>query len=442
MRSTLLLTALLLVGCPAAGDEVSPPDDQLFFPTGVALAPDESVMFVLNANSDLRYDTGAVSVVDLGTIGVLANRWTDEGALGESCVSDSSIPTIMQCDERAVLLAGSTVRIGNFATEIGVQALTDAGRLRLFAAVRGDPSLTWIDYDPTSGELACGNDGARFPECDDSHRLARMRDDPDLFGLPDEPFDVYVNSAAGFVVVSHLSEGSISIADAPPDGATPVLSDAIGGLFAANVDTGQRGAASVAGRRPGSIDDQVYVTSRSEPRVQTLSIARPTGGLPVAIAGSFFFLTGIQPSDDARGIGFSTDGDRAYIINRDPPMLQIIDTSPTPGGEPRNELRAAVELCQQASNLAVADFGAGERVYVACFRAGQLWVIDPLAATVDAIIDVGRGPHGVAASPVHGQVYVTNFVEDTIAVIDVRPGAISENRLVLRLGRPRQEGSD
>lgn len=441
MRPCLPLALALLAGCPAAGDEVRPPDDQLFFPTGVALSPDHQRLFVLNANSDLRYDTGSISLVDLDAVESLASAWTTGGDLGDGCIADASVPTIMQCNEASVLNADGSIRIGNFATELAVQELTTGG-LRLFAAVRGDPSLTWVDYDVDADQLSCGNERAGFPECDDAHRLARLRNQADLFNLPDEPFDVYVNSAAGFVVVSHLSEGAISVADAPPDGAPPVLSDAIGGLFATNQTTGARGAAGVAGRRPGQLDDQIYVTSRSEARIQTVTIGRPGDGLPVALTGAFFFMSAVQPSDDARGIAFSGDGARAYVINRNPPMLQIIDTSPDLGGLPRNELRGAVELCQQASNLAVADFGAGERVYVTCFRAGQVWVVDPAAEMVDAIIDVGRGPHGIAASQVHGQVYVTNFVEDTIAVIDARPATASENRVVVRLGRPRQEGSD
>ncbi|MBW3550957.1 MAG: hypothetical protein KY442_09115 [Proteobacteria bacterium] len=37
-------------------------------------------------------------------------------------------------------------------------------------------------------------------------------------------------------------------------------------------------------RSPGSVDDQVYVTSSTEARVQVVSVARPGGGLPVAYA--------------------------------------------------------------------------------------------------------------------------------------------------------------
>ena len=59
--------ALALGACTASSEEVRPPDDQLFFPTGVAVSPDESLLFALSANSELRYDSGTVTVFSLDT---------------------------------------------------------------------------------------------------------------------------------------------------------------------------------------------------------------------------------------------------------------------------------------------------------------------------------------------------------------------------------------
>ena len=52
------------------------------------------------------------------------------------------------------------------------------------------------------------------------------------------------------------------------------------------------------------------------------------------------------------------------------------------------------------------------------------------------MITVGRGPFAVASSASHKKVYVTNFLEDTLAVIDVDPTSKNRNRVVLRLGAP------
>jgi hypothetical protein len=123
-------------------------------------------------------------------------------------------------------------------------------------------------------------------------------------------------------------------------------------------------------------------------------------------------------------------------------MLHILDTSLDEVGVPRNEFLAGVELCRQASHLQLVDAGRGERVYVACFGNGQVWSIDPRGAVVDAIIEVGRGPQAMAASPSRSVLFVSNFLEDTVAVVDLTPESATENRVVLRLGRARQLGGE
>ena len=391
----LTLAALSAASCTADSAEVRPPADQLFFPTGLALAPDESVLFVLNANSDLRYDSGSLSVVKLDVVDSIVGEWTESGVApeGRDCAADADIGYTLICDESEVLAAEGSARIGNFATEVAVQEL-ESGAYRLFAAVRGDPSLTYLDYDAASAELSCGGSG-EVPRCDDAHRLVRMRNDEELGTIPPEPFGLFVDSGNGYVAMTHLSLGAVSLADAPTDGRPPILSDAVGGLFEPDPNTGLTGAVGVAGRRPGAPGNQLYVTSLSEARVQVLTVSR-IGPLPALLPAGYFFLRDVGPSDDSRGIAFSAEGERAYIVNRNPPLLHIFDTSLTAEGIPENDLISGVELCSQASHLVVGDAGRGERVYVACFRDGQIWSIDPLGGSIEAIIKVGRGPQSIA----------------------------------------------
>ena len=441
----------LAAGCPATGKEIRPPDDQFYFPTGMDIAPDESVLFVANANSDLRYDSGAAEIVDLKRIDDMIEVWltTQEPPAGLDCQQDLSVPYTLVCDEREAIVHDGTVRMGNFATELRVQKLDDTGRLRLFAAVRGDPSLTWIDYDVASRTLSCSSTEG-FAECDDEHRLSQIRNDESLPALPDEPFGVFVNSTTGYVVVTHLSNAAISLASAPTDGDTPRLDDAVGNLFGFG-DDGQRGAVGVAGRQPTSDNDRVYVTSRKDARVQTLVVQRGAEGLQLVPTEYFFMRGTISPSSDGRGIAFSADGNRAYIINRAPPMLHIFDTSMNAVGVPKNEFFSGVEICSQASNLVVynpvsaGDEGTDDpdlrpRIFVTCFGTGQVWSIDPTGAVVDRIIDVGRGPQSLVVSPLRRKLYVSNNLENTVAVVDLAPGP-TENRVVLRLGRPRSSSS-
>jgi DNA-binding beta-propeller fold protein YncE len=123
-------------------------------------------------------------------------------------------------------------------------------------------------------------------------------------------------------------------------------------------------------------------------------------------------------------------------------MLLAIDTTLGPEGFPRNQLVSGVEICPQASRVALADEGRGERAYVTCFRDGQVWVIDPAAGAIEAIVNVGRGPHALGVAADRRLLLVANFLEDTVSVIDLAPGSATENQVVLRLGRPRQEGGE
>ena len=137
-------------------------------------------------------------------------------------------------------------------------------------------------------------------------------------------------------------------------------------------------------------------------------------------------------------MAFSANGDRLYLVNRRPPSLQVFDTSLGPTGFPKNKGIAATDLCRDASTLAVMDAGAGDRAYVSCFSDGELYVVDPRGqASLEDIVLVGRGPYAVTAAPTRKKVYVTNFLEDTVAVVDVDPTSPTYNRVVLRIGEPR-----
>ena len=106
-------------------------------------------------------------------------------------------------------MTGAEVMTGNFATDIAVQDRGD-GRARLIIPMRGDPSVTWVDWD--GAMLSCATDSTT---CDDVHRLASIHGDATI---SDEPFEAYVDSANEFAVVSHFSTGVVTLVDSPRDG--------------------------------------------------------------------------------------------------------------------------------------------------------------------------------------------------------------------------------
>jgi hypothetical protein len=126
-----------------------------------------------------------------------------------------------------------------------------------------------------------------------------------------------------------------------------------------------------------------------------------------------------------------------YLVTRTPPALKVFDTSLDDTGAPRNDFLGIVEICDQPATLALADFGRGLKVIIPCFARGQVWVIDPATLRIEATEDVGKGPTAVAVSPSRKRIYVANYAEDTISVLDATPGARTEDRMVLRIGTPR-----
>lgn len=434
-------------GCTASAEDVRAPQDQLFFPTGLAVTPDGQFLFVANANSELRYDSGSIGVVDLDVVRNVIGPWVASHSRTGDCEPDPDHGETLVCDEAQFFKKNAGVRIGNFATDLTIQNFRATGGIvRVIAPTRGDPSITWADF--VNNNLQCTRGTETYALCDDAHRLTSVQNDPDLATIPSEPFGVYADPTSGFAMVTHLDTGSVTLIRAPSDSTQVAAVDVRPNVFAPDLATGFRGATGIAGR-PSAVpgDALVYVGSSSEDRIQTFTVGRRDGAAAYLLPGSYFFLDAVGGnaggSTDTRGLRFSPTGDRLYVVNRTPPTLQVYDTSLEPSGVPRNAATGASDICREASGIAVFDAGAGERTYVTCFQDGQVYVVDPAGQSqVEDIISVGRGPYAAAAisgdNPADPKLlFVSNFLEDTIAVVDVSPGSPQRNRVVLRIGKPR-----
>ncbi|MBA3451915.1 MAG: hypothetical protein H0T42_02320 [Deltaproteobacteria bacterium] len=428
----------LLTACTASADEVRPPDNEFFFPTGIVVAESQGVAFVTNANSELRYDSGAISVLSLDSVDEVVAAWIANSEIPSGCEQDPDHLETLICEEALFINAGAGVRIGNFATEIAVQDL-GSNRLRLVIPTRGDPSIAWADWD--GSRLSCNASGDPNALCDDEHRLSYVQNNADLSPIPDEPFGVYADSAGEFAVVTHLTSGAVTLIDSPREG-TVQVADALTGIFAPDSNGGVPGATGVVGlpRPNGGI---VYVGSRTEDRIQTFTVGQPVNDAPpYLLPGAWFFLDAVGGntggSNDTRGMAFSPDSSHLYLVNRRPPSVQIYDTTMGPTGYPQNRAIGATDICRQASTVAVSGTGDDERAYVSCFQDGLLYIIDPRGSVqLEDIVLVGRGPYAVAAAATRNKVFVTNFLEDTIAVLDTAPTSTRRNRVVLRIGKQR-----
>ncbi|HKA90168.1 MAG TPA: hypothetical protein VKE22_21050 [Haliangiales bacterium] len=452
-----LVALPLVMACTAGETDVAPPQYAFYYPTALKVSPSEKHMFVMSANSDLRYSSGTVATLDLDAVDALTQQWLGSGFATPpaGCTQLVARPQIVDCptmngdSPTTVMVPNATVKIGNFGVDLGIQRLyrggVPSGGLRIFATVRGDPSVTWIDFAEPTRHMDCGPEDT-YPRCSPEHRLTRVRSDINLPSIPPEPFYLFVDGDSENVFATHLTSGAVTLADAPrEEGTTPVVHDVNQNFWAPVGSLGLVGAVGIAARTPGDPSGLVYVSSRQEARVTALRVAagplnpngRPWKALTEVL---WFFLDGIGVSGvaaDSRALTFSADGTRMYLVSRTPPAVRVYDTSLDDTGAPRNDLIGVADVCPQPATLALADFGRGPRLIVPCFSTGQVWVIDAVTLAVESMEDVGKGPTAVSVSPSRKRIYVANYADDTIAVLDATPGARTEARMVLLIGTPR-----
>ena len=204
---------------------------------------------------------------------------------------------------------------------------------------------------------------------------------------------------------------------------------------------GSRGVTSFNVKTPG-LFGRVYATSRFLPRAGAFApIPRDPSADPHTVnnentilsnAGDVF--TTSLAGAETRGIQFITDGagERAFVLQRTPPALvgfqhDFANNSPSD----------VIEVCTSPTFLDKTVLPDGEvRLYVTCFDGGQVYVIDPYAARIVTIIEVGRGPSGLTFGDNNDRfAYVTGFGANNVSVIDLNPGP-TENRVVQRIGFP------
>jgi DNA-binding beta-propeller fold protein YncE len=159
-------------------------------------------------------------------------------------------------------------------------------------------------------------------------------------------------------------------------------------------------------------------------------LSAPYGPVEALIAG------------DVRGVAVHPDGHRVYALSRVPPGLLIMEDVEV-GSAVERKVIDFVDLCVQPSNIGLhRDANGWLLVYVVCWASGQVYVVDPEAATLVSIISVGSGPHDIVFAPdapwvpadLRERAYVTNFAENTISIIDLNPESTTWHRVIGRIG--------
>ncbi len=122
------------------------------------------------------------------------------------------------------------------------------------------------------------------------------------------------------------------------------------------------------------------------------------------------------------------------MLQRSPPVLLKFEDA--------NQLPVDVlETCNTPTFLDKHGTDTNQRLYVTCFEDGEVYVVDPRVPRVVDIIEVGRGPAGLAFPPPGAEgdgklMYVVGFGANDVSVVDIEPGSPTENHVIQRIGFP------
>ena len=387
----LVIPCVFLSGCFGPGEGVEVPQDQIYFPVGLALSRDAGGesgpdhLFVVSSDFDLQYNGGAVQSYDLDdVVAQLPRRCVvdadcTDAPEGEVCQSDgmcaaegdSPCPSGDRADADRLLFPGrcnpmtlkpaTTVKIGAFATDAIIRSRPankkGGAPERLFVPVRGDSTLHWLDvYD--RGALDCGqgsNDGA----CNDQHRAG---DEPTEnsrgITLNAEPFALDADARGETIVVTNQTSGTAALFTndwSSPNG--PTLG------FELTINTQFRPVGIAAVPQPSSYNEDVtpglpdtfMMTFRNSAQVRLFSYAADSTGIendprPFLVDGGNVNIDANSVGTDSRGIAVDdsarktaeqrcagdTDCEKAaalvpldvYVANRSPSSLLVGRTSP------------------------------------------------------------------------------------------------------------------
>lgn len=509
-------------GCFEPDDGREPPLDRIYFPTGIALSPDGNRLYLANSDWDLQFNAGSVQVYDAAQLraslppscesdadcagaGQRCDNAPSTDASGAErgpsfwCVDASSadpcgglgvqsaadrITAPGLCapfDNRLPELLLGSVSIGAFATDL-LYRPNPGGGGRLFVPVRSDATLHWIDVAGDAvaagrAELDCGQ--GTSGECDAQHRRGDDSNESTFEGdaLPIEPFGVDASADGSAIVVTHQTEGRVSLFvndwQEPLDGprlsyiltglpTRPVLVSAIPVPEVARLD--RLSPTRQLGYRPG-----FWLAFRGTPFIQLLryfdAVDAPNGSPFLETAFADRLTTTAQ--SDIRGLAIDSSERTAceascaagaldcltacagvaldvYLANTQPASLLVghsISQSRAPVPNDRLQVTDAVAIDGGPSRTAVGQIldERGEpqrRIFVTSFDARSVTIYNPDAGLVEARVLTGRGPTAIAIDSVNAVGYVAHFTDSYVGIIDLDRRHRTYGTIVRSLGRP------
>jgi hypothetical protein len=415
----------LLWACGSEVPGIDPPASQIRFPVSIRLVPpDDRYLLVANANYDLQFNGGTVTVVDTIT-GAVEPQHT---------VRINSFPgqLALRSDGKRAFVASRNPVIP--ARDFEGQQPLPAG-----------PHLNVIDVDTSATRfLRCTDDPVpqgKIPRCNGRY-VTQIGLNP--YGLLlREPGPVPVGcggateSRSESLLVAHVNTSNYAT---PTNGILSVLESTRTpehpeGVLPYQVTSTFVTAAGANGLAEHPLTGTIYLSSRYDANVSLLRVQ----GTRVQTLGTITVRNAHQ-GIDSRGIAFNPSGTRAYIANRSTPSVLIYDVSCGPQGRELNQLVSIIDVGVDPGAVAYLQRDNGEdRVYVTCATTMEVYVIDPFLNRVDTIIEVGEGAYDITftrgARKLRGvqRAFVANFQEDSISVIELDPTSPNYHREIARL---------
>lgn len=460
MRRLLCAAALLgafVGGCAQPleeGDEL--PSTRFHFPTGVTLTPAlpelPQRLLVVSSNTDLRFRSGKVHAFDRAALDELVDD-AIAACVGEDC-------GIAEIFDLTPALVGA-VEVGDLAGEVAATGLDgpELPPVRAFVPVRGTRTVVAVDLDAegircTRRDGRCVEEGVQFP-----------REDPFL-----------VTTGLGQVFVGHgtlfrESNGAVGVASA----ASSIWEAGRGTLSSIGVGRTALGGLAVGNCRREGREElcTLFAISRSMTTTQRIFAFDFSAS---AFPESPLFSRNLAPAQDgrdSRGIAISPDGERAYLAQRNPSALAIVDVTrmpdlpsdsctipegvelpegegcpdlPPPTDEPPRFATVALSPAPARPLLSAVierrDPGGEPRDLVALLTERSLALFDAdTSAMVANVLELGPGASGIAIAP-RGEgvrLYIPIFGRSVLTVVDIpdlfRPDSAE---VVARLGVPRE----
>lgn len=389
----LAAACLLATGCEDNAGLPRDPLKYVRFPMALAADRDGRFLLVAGANFDRQYRAGVVRTVDTAT---------DLYTPGTS----TEIPGF----------AGSMALL---PTPVGIQT-----RHAILPA-REDDSLTLLDLGTaTPPAVTCGTVDAEG-HCDSAHHIGSLNGD---VTVGDDPVDVAMERIDDQHFRAHVvatTDGRISIFDvdatATPPKLTPADALTLGAGLSSVVVSSLNGRIYVADTRAAQV--HVYhMEPRTDPKAPWRAVLDPA----IAMPGSALI-------DYGRDLALSSDGGTLYVAWRSPNSLMTVDIAPGDDGLPRNKVMDVLPIGAGPAQVAVAPTGPQGRdlVYISCFGADSLWVVDPQRRGYEAIVPLPQAPYAVdAVHTAQGwKLYVALFNLHKIGVVPLEAAAAGRHTL-------------